>query len=101
MAPERTFSALARPGPRDSLSDMSASPAPADSAALRPLVHQRIDNLRDEDLAAVNRLLLELEARSLFEKSGQEAAVDWEAGRLTEAKVEAAIREHRRQHPYR
>lgn len=80
---------------------MTASPAPVDTAALRPLVHERIDTLGDADLALVNRLLLELEARALFEKSGRDAAEDWDAGRFTAERVDAAILEHRRQHPYR
>jgi hypothetical protein len=49
----------------------------------------------------VNRLLLELEARALFDTCGREAAKDWDAGRFTAERVEAAILEHRRQHPYR
>lgn len=95
------ISRFARGERRGKFGLVSESLAPVDPAALRPLVHQRIDNLRDEELVAVNRLLLEFEARLLFEKSGDEAAGDWRAGRLTGEAVDAAIREHRRKHPYR
>ena len=67
---------------------------------LRPLLHQKIDSLADEDLADVHRRLLELEAQRLTAELGREFADDWATGRLSEESIASAIREHRAAHPY-
>ena len=67
---------------------------------LRPLVHARIDELSDDELA---KFFLELQRRELkraFRKLGEEFDEDWKTGRATQAKAEEAIRSHREKHPY-
>ena len=68
---------------------------------LRPLLHQRLDAATDEELAAVHRMLLEMEARRLADELGDEMQKDWDSGRITEENIAEAILEHRRKHPYR
>ena len=70
------------------------------AAQLRPLLHQEIDRLRDEDLAAARRVLLELEATLLARELGGDLAKDWASGTLTDEGINAAIHEHRQRHPY-
>ena len=72
-----------------------------DPKELRPLLHAEIDRLKDEDLPVAHRALLEIEARRLFDKLGEDAAEDWASGRLTEENINEAVLEHRRKHPYR
>ena len=72
-----------------------------DPKDLRPLLHAEIDKLKDEDLAAAHRALLEIEARRLADELGAALDEGWASGRITEESIAEAIREHRRKHPYR
>lgn len=67
---------------------------------LRPLLHERIDQCSPEELDAVRKTLLMLEARRLADELGRDMAEDWRTGRITEEKIAEASREHRARHPY-
>ena len=73
----------------------------SDPNELRPLLHERIDQCSPEELVAVRKLLLELEARRLFDEVGRGFDEDWASGKLTKENIQEAIVEHRRKHPYR
>ena len=75
--------------------------ATTDPQELRPLLHERIDQCSPEELEAVRKTLLVLEARRLADELGRELAEDRRTGRITEEKIAEAICEHREQHPYR
>jgi hypothetical protein len=75
--------------------------ATTDPDELRPLLHERIDQCTPEELEAVRRTLLGLEARRLADELGRDMAEDWRTGKLTEAGIAEAILEHRKRHPYR
>ena len=75
--------------------------ATTDPKELRPLLHAEVDKLRDEDLLAARRALLEIEARRLADELGAALDEDWASGRITNESVAEAILEHRRKHPYR
>lgn len=68
---------------------------------LRPLLHDEIDRLPPDQLDAVRRLLLEIEARRLADELGAGLAQDWATGRMSQPAIEQAIADHRSQHPYR
>ena len=67
---------------------------------LRPSLHAEIDRLSDESLAAAHRALLQIEAQRLFDKLGEDFAVYWASGRLTEKNIQEVILKHRDKHPY-
>ncbi len=75
--------------------------ATTDPKELRPLLHERIDQCNPDELDAVRKTLLLLEAHQLADELGREMAEDRRTGRITEETIGAAIREHRQQHPYR
>ena len=77
------------------------APLPTDLQDLRPLLHRRLDEATAEELTAVHNVLLEMEARRLYETLGVEMDGDWAAGRLTKENIEQAIAAHRGKHPYR
>ena len=72
-----------------------------DPKDLRPLLHRKLDEFSDSEIAAVHDLLREFERRCLFAQMADEAEQDREAGKLEPALVDAAIRAHRARHPYR
>ena len=72
-----------------------------DPKQLRPLLHRKLDEFSDSEIAAVHDLLREFERRWLFAQMADEAEQDRLAGKLDPGLVEAAIRAHRAQHPYR
>ena len=72
-----------------------------DPKDLRPLLHAEIDKLKDQDLAAAHRALLEIEARRLADELGEAMDEAWASDRITKESISEAIREHRRKHPYR
>ena len=74
--------------------------ATTDPNELRPLLHERIDQCSPQELEAVRKTLLMLEARRLADEFGREMAEDWQAGKYTEEKIAEAIGEHRARHPY-
>ncbi len=64
-------------------------------------LHAQIDLLEGEQLTAVERTLLKLEAERLAAELGAEFDEAWRDGRITEESIQAAIAEHRAKHPYR
>lgn len=75
--------------------------ATTDPKELRPLLHAEIDRLPDEALAAAHRLLQEMEIQRLMDEVGAATEQAWASGQMSDEKIAAAIREHRKQHPYR
>ncbi len=75
--------------------------ADVDPKDLRPLVHERIDQLTDEELETIRRALLDLEIRHLRESVGRAVDEAYAAGKCEPADVEVSVREHRARHPYR
>jgi hypothetical protein len=65
---------------------------------LRPLLHEKIDQLTDVELAAVHKQLLILELRREFDGIGGEMARDWNEGRITRETVDEAVRKYRTTH---
>ena len=77
------------------------STLPTDPKELRPLLHERIEHATDEELEAVRKALLAIEARRLADEISREFEEDWRSGKITEEKIAQAILEHRARHPYR
>lgn len=73
----------------------------ADPKELRPLVHRQIDELPDDELTLVSRMLAQLEMHRLLDDVGQAADDARARGELTPEKIDAAIRDFRAQQPYR
>lgn len=67
--------------------------APTDPNELRPLLHERIDQWRAEDLPLLHRVLLELERDRLVAELNTEFDRDRESGRM--ARLSDIIREAR------
>jgi hypothetical protein len=67
--------------------------APTDPNALRPLLHERIDQWAAADLPLLHRVMLELERDRLVAELNQDFDRDREAGRL--ARLQDIIREAR------
>ena len=63
--------------------------------AVRTLVHRKLDEATDAEVAEVHRVLLDIEARRLWKELGEEFAGDWREGRLTTENVAEAVRAHR------
>ena len=75
--------------------------ANVDPKDLRPLVHERIDQLAENELESIRQALLDLEIRHLRESVGRAVDEAYATGKCEPACVEASIREHRAAHPYR
>jgi hypothetical protein len=69
-------------------------------ALLLPDVMSKVASLEPSALAAVHKFLLRLELAQLTEEIQDEAEALRQAGKLEPDLIEAAIREHRRNHPY-
>ena len=72
-----------------------------DPKELLPLLHQRLDTATDEELTAVHKMLVELEARRLVEELDAATEQAWANGQISEENIAEAILEHRHRHPYR
>lgn len=70
------------------------------TAILLPDVMSKVASLGPTALAAVHKFLLRLELAQLTEEIQDEAETLRLAGKLEVDLIEAAIREHRSQHPY-
>jgi hypothetical protein len=70
------------------------------TAILLPDVMSKVASLGPTALAAVHKFLLRLELAQLTEEIQDEAETLRQAGKLEVDLIEAAIREHRSQHPY-
>ena len=75
--------------------------ANVDPKDLRPLVHERIDQLSEQELESIRQVLLDLEIRHLRESVGRAVDEAYATGKCEVAGVETSIREHRTAHPYR
>lgn len=64
---------------------------------LRPLVHQKVDALTDQELAEVHRQLLLLELRREMDSIGDNLSNEWLHGRVTQDKVDLAVKTYRLQ----
>lgn len=69
-------------------------------AMLLPDVMSKVAALEPAALVAVNQFLLRLELAQLTEEIQDEAETLRRAGKLDSDLIDAAIREHRSQHPY-
>jgi hypothetical protein len=72
-----------------------------DPKDLRPLLHAEIDKLRDEDVALLHRMALQLELEEVSARLDAAADEARAAGRLTPERIAEAIAAHRAAHPYR
>jgi hypothetical protein len=66
------------------------------SEKLRQHLKENIERMNAEQLMRMYQFMAQLYGEELSEKITQ----DWESGQVTREKIEAAIREHRAQHPY-
>ena len=62
---------------------------------MRPLLHAEIDKLKDQDLAAAHRALLEIEMQRLLNEMDEATDRAWESGEITTEKIAEAIAAHR------
>lgn len=81
------------------MSSLSVNPKTPEE--LRPLLHQRLDAATHDELEAVHRMLLEMEARRLFDELGEAVDEDWKTGRLSHENIAESIQDFRQAHPYR
>jgi hypothetical protein len=81
------------------MSSLSVNPKTPEE--LRPLLHQRLDAATHDELEAVHRMLLEMEARRLFDELGDAVDEDWKTGCLSHEKIAESIQDFRQAHPYR
>ena len=68
---------------------------------LRASLHGKIDELTDDELVLAEQQLALLEMKRQLDAIGDEMAEDWRTGRITQEKVDEAVREYRATHPYR
>ncbi len=68
---------------------------------LRASLHGKIDELTDDELELAGQQLALLEMKRQMDAIGDELAEDWRTGRITQERVDEAIREYRATHPYR
>jgi len=68
---------------------------------LRASLHGKIDDLTDDELELAGQQLALFELKREFDKLREEMSEDWRTGRITQEKVDEAVREYRATHPYR
>ena len=68
---------------------------------LRASLHGKIDELTDDELVLAEQQLALLEMKRDFDKLREEMSEDWRTGRITQEKVDEAVRKYRATHPYR
>ncbi len=79
---------------RVSLRGMSSlTTVPTDPKELRPLLHEEVDKLRDENLLVLHRVALELELEEVTDRLNEGYDADRAAGKL--ARLPELIREAR------
>jgi hypothetical protein len=76
---------------------MKADAEPRTPEELRPYLHGRIDTLDHRELAMVHRILLQLEADRLV----AELRTDFSSEKQLAQRVDKAVAEFRKEHPYR
>jgi hypothetical protein len=72
-----------------------------DPKDLRPLLHEEIDRLPDEELEKAHRALLEIELAHVVTEIDDAFDHARTEGKLTAESIAAAVAEHRKKHPYR
>ncbi len=76
----------------------SRSSAPVEPEKLKPVLHEKIDRMNDEQLALLDRVLLQLEAEQAAERLGEAFDADHAQGKL--ARVAELVRQFRAEHRY-
>ena len=79
---------------------MNVVSSPPDVAELLPIIRQKLDGVTVEELLAVHRLLLEMEAERLMKSIGEAVDKAGEDGLLAEDSIQQSILDHRLRHPY-
>jgi hypothetical protein len=74
---------------------------PTNPQELRPLLHSDVDRLPDSALLIARRFLLEIELQQVTAELDDAADEARGEGRLTPARIAAAVAEHRMAHPHR
>jgi hypothetical protein len=72
-----------------------------DPQKIRPLVHEKVDQLSDSELAEVHRQLVILEAKRELQRLRAEVGKEWDERGITDEKVAETIAQYRATHPYR
>ena len=82
------------------MSTLFATPptAPKD---LRQLLHRKLDEATDEEMAAMHKLLLEMEMQRVLDELDEATNEARAAGRMTPESIAESIAAHRVAHPYR
>lgn len=62
---------------------------------LRPLLHQKLDDATDEEIAAMHQMLMDIEARRLLQELDSATDEAWDSGKISEARIADAIFEVR------
>jgi hypothetical protein len=68
---------------------------------LRASLHGRIDELTDDELELAGQQLSLFESKRAFDKLREEMSEDWRTGRITQEKVDEAVRDYRATPLYR
>jgi hypothetical protein len=76
--------------------DVQSSPKSPES--LRPLLHDKIERMTDEQLGLMNRVLLQIEAEELAERLGKAFDEDEAKGKFE--RVPELVRQFRSEHRY-
>jgi DNA-directed RNA polymerase subunit F len=80
---------------------MSPLTMPTDPTELRPLLHEDINRLSDENLSLAHKLLMEIELHQLADSLDEAADEARVAGRLTPERIAEAVAAHRAARQYR
>ena len=67
---------------------------------IRSSLHERIDQLRDEELEQMQRQMDILELKLRLDKLCSDYSTDWQAGLVTQKMVDDSIFAYRATHPY-
>ena len=68
---------------------------------IRTLLHERIDQLRDEDLELARQQMDLLDMKRRLDALCEDYGGDWQSGRVTQKMVDDSIRDYRASHAYR
>ena len=79
---------------------MKSQPTPAsiEPEKLKPLLHEKIEQMNGRQLSLVNRVLLQIEAEELAERLGDAFDQDHEQGRLR--RISELVKQFRVEHRY-
>jgi hypothetical protein len=76
----------------------SGATAPVEPEKLKPVLHEKIERMNGEQLALLDRVLLQLEAEQAADRLGAAFDADHAAGKLR--RVAELVRQFRAQHRY-